>query len=136
MITLSSEQLLMLQGKICPYCKKPTELVDSSVIYKGHSFGNIYLCRECDAYVGCHKGSSQSLGRVADARLRHAKRIAHSYFDRIWKEGYMNRSTAYDWLSLRLGVPKEYTHIGMFKVETCNKVVEVSVEFLKSRGVL
>ena len=32
----------LLTGKICPYCGKPTEFVDSSVIY-GRSYGMIYL---------------------------------------------------------------------------------------------
>ena len=27
-------------------------------------------------------------------------------------------------------LPKEYTHIGMFKIETCSKVAQVSYEFL------
>ena len=32
----------ILSGKICPYCGKPTEYVDSSIIY-GRSYGMIYL---------------------------------------------------------------------------------------------
>ena len=105
--------------------------MDSSVIYRGHSFGKIYLCRKCDAYVGCHNGTDQSLGRLANARLRHAKKIAHSYFDRIWKDGYMSRTNAYTWLSNQLGIPKEYTHIGMFKIETCNRVIWLSYNYLQ-----
>ena len=50
----------LLTGKICPYCGKPTEFVDSSVIY-GRSYGMIYLCRDCRAYVGVHKGTDLSL---------------------------------------------------------------------------
>lgn len=44
----------IITGKVCPYCGKPTEYVDSSVIY-GRSYGMIYLCRDCRAYVGVHK---------------------------------------------------------------------------------
>ena len=37
---------------ICDYCGTPADFVDSSVVYHGHSFGMIYLCPRCGAYVG------------------------------------------------------------------------------------
>ena len=46
---------------ICDYCGTPADFVDSSVVYHGHSFGMIYLCPRCGAYVGVHKGSDLSL---------------------------------------------------------------------------
>lgn len=48
----------------CDYCGGPTEYVDSSVIY-GRSYGMIYLCRPCRAYVGVHRGTNKPLGRLA-----------------------------------------------------------------------
>lgn len=80
----------ILTGKICPYCGKPTEYVDSSVIY-GRSYGMIYLCRDCKAYVGVHKGTDQALGRLANAELREAKKEAHFYFDQIAKTSLINK---------------------------------------------
>ena len=49
----------ILSGKICPYCGNRTEYVDSSVIY-GRSYGMIYLCWDCMAYVGVHKGTDRA----------------------------------------------------------------------------
>ncbi|MBO7256277.1 MAG: hypothetical protein J6V04_03005 [Bacteroidales bacterium] len=49
--------LLILTGKICPYCGKDSELIDSSEIY-GTSYGPMYICRDCDAYVGCYTGKN------------------------------------------------------------------------------
>lgn len=69
----------ILTGKICPYCGNPTEYVDSSVIY-GRSYGMIYLCRNCRAYAGVHKGTNQALGRLANAELREAKKEAAFLF--------------------------------------------------------
>lgn len=74
-------------GKICPYCGKPTEFVDSSVIY-GRSYGMIYLCRDCRAYVGVHKGTNQALGRLANAELRDAKKEAHFYLTNCQDQSY------------------------------------------------
>lgn len=51
---------------ICNYCGTPADFVDSSVVYHGHSFGMIYLCPRCGAYVGVHKGSDKPLGRLAN----------------------------------------------------------------------
>lgn len=39
----------------CDYCGKRAEFVDSKVVH-GRSYGMIYLCRHCMAYVGVHKG--------------------------------------------------------------------------------
>lgn len=57
----------------CDYCGRETEYVDSKVIY-GKSYGKIYLCRNCMAYVGVHKGTDKPLGRLANAELLRKKR--------------------------------------------------------------
>ena len=72
---------------ICDYCGTPADFVDSSVVYHGHSFGMIYLCPRCGAYVGVHKGSDKPLGRLANSELRNWKKAAHAAFDPLWKYG-------------------------------------------------
>lgn len=121
---LTDRQKLIVSGKICPYCGGGTEYVDSSCVY-GRSYGMIYICRPCGAWCGVHKGSDRALGRLANSKLREAKKEAHEYFDMLWKGKTMTRKEAYAWLSNELGSPPEYTHIGMFSVETCKKVVEL-----------
>lgn len=115
----------------CPYCEKEPELVDSIEVYKTRSYGLIYICRPCQAWVGVHKGSTVPLGRLADKSLRKAKMLAHRYFDPIWKKGHMNRHDAYTWLSKQLGIDRDQTHIGMFDVETCMRVVTICQENFK-----
>lgn len=114
---------------ICPYCGKEAELVDSKIIY-GRSYGWMYLCR-CKpelVYVGCHKGTTKPLGRLADAELRACKMQAHSAFDPMWKSGKKSRRGAYNWLADKLGIPMEQCHIGMFDVDMCKKVISVCRE--------
>lgn len=72
---------------ICDYCGNPADFVDSSVVYHGRSFGMIYLCPNCGAYVGVHKGSDKPLGRLANSELRNWKKAAHAAFDPLWKYG-------------------------------------------------
>jgi len=114
-----------IDGKHCPYCERETVYTDSSVIY-GRSYGNIYWCKPCDAYVGVHKGTDKSLGILANKELRHWKKEAHKYFDVIWKEGYEKRQEVYSHLSKHLDIPIEYCHIGMFSIEQCKEVVDWS----------
>lgn len=116
----------------CPYCQQNTEFVSSAVVYHGRDYGMIYLCRDCRAWVGVHKGTSNPLGRLADAELREWKKKAHAAFDPTWvrrvKHGKGKgraRQQAYGWLAEALGIPREQCHIGMFDVEMCKKVVEI-----------
>lgn len=115
----------ILKGKICPYCRNNTEFIDSKEVY-GKSYGMIYICKPCDAYCGVHKGTNESLGRVANKELRYWKKEAHKYFDIIWNEKHETRSNCYKYLSEHLKIPTEFTHIGMFNVKTCKEVADWS----------
>ena len=125
----------IIKAQICPYCLEPPQLVDSSIIY-GKSYGMVYYCDPCKAWVGCHKKPKKGkynvpLGRLANHQLREAKKRAHFYFDQLWKKKmevdgvnqYEARNGAYKWLALRLGIERKYCHIGYFDVGLCMKVV-------------
>lgn len=110
----------------CDYCGRRAEYVDSKVVY-GKSYGKIYLCRNCMAWVGVHKGTNKPLGRLANAELRFWKKQAHAAFDPLWKYGRFRgyRNAAYAWLAERMRLPVEKTHIGMFDVAECRKAIQI-----------
>lgn len=116
----------------CPYCGKRAEFVDSAEVYHGRSYGMIYLCRPCDAYVGCHEYGDGDVpkGRLANAELRRWKIAAHNAFDPLWMRGPFKRrrNAAYAWLAEQMGLPKEETHIGMFDVAQCKQVIQICKE--------
>jgi hypothetical protein len=112
----------------CSYCDRPAELVTGRTIYPHRPdlfHQRFYRCEPCGAYVGCHRGTVQPLGRLANAELRRAKIAAHAAFDPIWRSGRSSRSDAYAWLAKQLGIAIQNCHIGMFDVEQCRRVVEV-----------
>lgn len=112
---------------LCPYCGSTAVLRDSRMIYK-RSYGPIWICPkypECDSYCGCHKGTKQPLGRLANRELREAKKAAHAVFDRLWKSGEMTRKSAYRWLARKLGMRHYDCHIGEFDLALCQRVVEL-----------
>lgn len=122
------------EAKVCEYCKNLCDLVDGLSIYPHREDLKdlrFWECSPCNAYVGCHKknkkyspNGSTPLGRLANPALRAAKSQAHRVFDPIWKEGSFSRSGAYAWLSKKLDLSKDETHIGLFDVDMCLKVVE------------
>ena len=130
-LNLTEKEIRIFKGEICPYCGQETELIDSADVYNGVSYGWMYICRPCGAYVGCYKGTKKALGRLANAELRKCKHEAHEAFDPIWENGLMERQKAYTWLSQQLATERELTHIGMFDVDMCKKVIEISRNYLK-----
>ena len=119
----------------CPYCNREAELVDSAEIYNGVSYGMIWLCHPCDAYVGVHKNSKTfaPLGELAGPRVRRWRKLAHTTFDTLWKRKMARdsctqaeaRAAGYRWLSSELELDGVRCHIGKFDVEMCKKVVEL-----------
>lgn len=136
MTPLSPDDLIETRRSVtCPYCDRIAAIVGGDFIYPHrpdlHRL-RFYLCRPCDAYVGCHKGTTRPLGRLANAELRQAKQDAHAAFDPLWKfhtfhRGYqtMTRNAAYEWLAEQLGINRSDCHIGMFDLETCRRVVQL-----------
>lgn len=112
------------QNVICPYCGRQAEFIDSTYVY-ARSYGMIYCCKPCKAWVGVHRGTTKPLGRLANKELRGRKIAAHNAFDKLWRGGGISRNQAYKWLAEQLGITPRECHIGMFDVEQCNRVVEI-----------
>lgn len=114
----------------CDYCGQPAHLVNGLVIYPNRpdlADLSFYLCSPCQAYVGCHKGTLQPLGRLANAELRKYKSIAHKYFDAYWRNGTLKRTEAYSLLAERMKILKKHCHIGKFSVQQCKQVIAICV---------
>lgn len=118
----------MTKAPICPYCNCKSRLTDSAKVY-GRSYGMIYICWPCSAWVGVHENSgNKPLGRLANAELREWKKKAHAAFDPRWrneKPRSRARRDAYKWLAGKLGIDLNDCHIGEFDVDLCKRVVGV-----------
>ena len=113
---------------ICPYCNNIADIVSGDRIYPHRpdlAEKKFYLCTPCDAYVGCHPGTTKPLGRLADKTLRRAKVAAHNAFDPLWRAGPMTRLEAYQWLAEALGIAFADCHIGFFDLQQCQRVTEI-----------
>lgn len=109
---------------ICPFCNNEAEWVENKAIY-GKNYGNsymMYLCRPCDARVGCHNNTRNPLGTMANAELREWRKKAHAKFDPMWKLGNMSRGKAYGILNKEFG---HEIHIGESDIETCKRIISL-----------
>ncbi len=121
----------------CDYCQQPAVYVDSEVVY-GQSYGMIYLCTPCNAWVGVHSGTDTPLGRLADAALREWKKAAHASFDPLWQRKMEKdnidknkaRTLAYYWLASQMKIEVDFCHIGMFSIEQCKQVIKICADHL------
>ena len=122
--------------KICRYCGNPVVFTSNAEIY-GREYGNgkCYLCRNCRAFVGVHTGTTTPLGTLANNELRKWRNQAHNEFDKLWKGETRQdtRHNMYGWLSKQMNLSREKTHIGMFEIEQCKKVIELAKERLNCK---
>ena len=117
-----------MSAPVCDYCGCYSKLVTGVSIYPNRSDLsdlNFYQCAPCAAYVGCHKGTTKPLGRLANAELRQCKSNAHKVFDPIWRSGLMSRKEAYQFLAQEMGITSEQCHIGMFNIQQCKQVYAI-----------
>lgn len=115
----------MTENMKCPFCNNNAEWVENKEIY-GTNYGKsymCYLCRSCDAYVGCHQNTKKPLGTMANKELREWRKKAHANIDPQWKDFGRSRGSVYAELKELFG--KE-VHIGESDIETCKKIVGYS----------
>lgn len=116
-----------MRGMDCNYCGKPAEWVENKEVY-GRNYGDsymIWLCRPCDAYVGCHKNTQEPKGQyLAKKDLRDARKRAHAVIDPLWKSRKYRRQRIYAELSRAFG----YTvHIGETKTpDECDAIIKTA----------
>jgi len=116
---------------ICRYCGGVIRLVPARTIYGnstdrlGLANESIYLCQNCNARVGCHKGTNRPLGNVANEVLRLKRRETHQVFDSYWQGNSMSRTQAYKWLAKQMDLSEKQAHIGGFEMDQCQQVIDL-----------
>lgn len=117
---------------ICRYCGGAVHLVPAAKVYGpaaakrlGLEREKFYQCQNCNARVGCHKGSARPLGNLANEALRMKRMETHQVFDSFWKERGMSRTQGYKWMAKKLRLSEELAHIGGFEMDRCQKLIRL-----------
>ncbi len=132
-----------MERVICQYCGNDAVWCENKEIY-GRNWGKSYmcwLCKPCNAYVGCHNNTREPLGTLANKELREWRKKAHAKIDPLWKSGAVSRKSVYIALRNKFGKGGEI-HIGHADIELCKRIVaeplavkalKVQREFKKKR---
>ena len=117
--------------KICRYCGSVIRRIPAKEVYR-EAAGRLnlngewlYQCQNCNARVGCHRGTMRPLGNVANEVLRLKRVETHQVFDSYWQENGMSRTKAYKWLSSRMNLPEKDAHIGGFEMDQCQQAIDL-----------
>ena len=118
--------------KICRYCGGVVRLVPAAEVYGaaaarrlGIEREKFYQCQNCNARVGCHKGTTRPLGNLANETLRLKRKETHQVFDSFWKERGMTRTQAYHWMAKKLRLSEQLAHIGGFEMDRCQRLIDL-----------
>lgn len=118
--------------EICRYCGGVVRLVPARMVYGEEAAKRlkldremIYQCQNCNARVGCHKGTTRPLGNLANEVLRLKRMETHQVYDAFWKRSGMTRTQAYKWLAEQMQLTEDRAHIGSFEMDQCQTVIEL-----------
>lgn len=128
---------------LCAHCNAPALLTTGVTIYPSWqelADKFFWKCENCDAHVGCHGTTMESLGRPANKELRNARIKLHNLkVDPLWKTavescGYKPedararkiitnaaRGRVYRYLGVKMQLDVEHCHIAMFTLDQCRQ---------------
>jgi hypothetical protein len=136
--TLHERQSRYYNGYQCPYCNNLNDYVDSSVVHQ-ESHGMIYYCKPCQAWVGTHGTSDQSLGFVAKLALRklriEAAEIARPLIKKKMDQGLVAtkaQAAFRNWIAAVLGIDSVECHVAMMDNDRCNLYISECKKWYKT----
>lgn len=126
---LITRRILLVNNPQCLYCHQLSKKVSGKEIYPHHpDLKNLifYRCLSCNAYIGTHKGTNKPLGNLASKELREARAKAYAAFEKKWIESHLTRSSAYNWLCVKLKISENESNIGLFDINMCKRLIEAA----------
>ena len=125
----------------CPYCGSPAIYRPAAMVHGNntrHKDTHLYVCSrwpDCDSYVSAHK-NMQPMGSLANKKLRHKRILAHQALEELRLNRHMETWAVYIWLQVKLELPPDKAHIGMFSEEMCDRLISICRESLQTTQIL
>lgn len=120
----------------CAHCGSNCELTDGIEIYPHRddlAYLNFWICRPCNAFVGCHKNGTfkTPLGLAANQELRSLRSQIHAVIDPAWKFYGYKRSEVYSIITIEyqklFNTTDEY-HTAKLNIAEAKAILEVAKE--------
>ena len=113
---------------ICQYCNNPSKVITGKKLYPNTRWIHkkyFWICKSCDAYVGCHGKSKKPLGSLANKKLRELRKLCHYKFYEYSKANNLTKKESYKWLSEIMKLDPKHAHFGMFDIDQCSKFLNL-----------
>lgn len=122
--------MINVHPEICNLCGGKVIYTSNKNIYgREYGSGKCYLCTKCGAYVGTHEQRPKdSLGILANAKMRYAKKRCHGLFDMHWRDKERSRTyrtALYAWLADKMGIDAADCHFGHFTLEQLDEAYQI-----------
>lgn len=109
----------------CDNCGSSNVGLTSNATLYGTEKGNwpyCYYCSDCGASSSCHSNTYNPMGLMATGATRRLRGKLHAVFDPIWRNDYLSRELAYNWLGKELGLTVE-CHISHLTKDELKKAI-------------
>lgn len=100
---------------ICPRCGQPAT---QTLTPKGRKS----RCEPCGLWSKGSKPLRDEAGHQAHGARVRARQNAHLCFDPLWKEGLVDRESAYKLLAQELGIERDACHMSLMEAEVARRV--------------
>jgi hypothetical protein len=117
--------------KTCPCCTTGYVTIEPNETIYGWPYGDwpwVFVCSNCQAYVGLHPFTDIPLGTLADKPTREARKSSKASFIAWFHEAGISRGHAYRTLADSMKLAPELCHFAMFTVEQCKHAQGIMLE--------
>lgn len=109
----------------CPECGSAMRLRQDS-----YFTGRFYGCTHFPFCRGTRRANADGSLREAPMTegIKEARIAAGRAFDSLWQSNAMSRGEAYTWMQKAMGLTHRQAHIGLFRIEQCQRLIELVKE--------
>lgn len=123
-------------GKVlCGECSTACEETTGKEVYPHREdlyHLKFFQCPKCGARCGVNASTGKPSGTPAGPETRRARQEAHTYLDKLWKNGGpMTRKEVYAWLQGVMGLTSEECHIAKMNVDQAEMVANLADIYFK-----
>lgn len=118
---LNQKQIDMLEGRVCPYCKKPAVHLTNSKRFKRPDMKDVMWCEECKTWAYVVDGKPE--GRLFTQEERRKQEAVINELDRLIRSKE-DKVEVRKSLAVHLNCPEEYADVNHMGMKSLSKILQ------------